>query len=76
MTDFEKALQCPDCVFLKPINVLEDDSLTYEQKKAILEQWKVDAHEIQVADEENMHGDSESMLSRVMRALAKLEAEK
>ena len=75
MIDLERALRDPASVFHKPIDVLDNNDLTHEQKKNILEQWRLDALELMRAEEENMPGDGPSMLSRVERALLKLGEE-
>ena len=73
MTDFEKALHDPSEVYAFPRDVLLDDTLTDAQKKRVLQEWELDAREIMQADDENMAGDSPSMLQRVHAALAKLD---
>jgi hypothetical protein len=75
MTDFNRAMLSPDSVFHHPDDVVDDLSLTKQQKLRILEQWEYDAREIQVAEEENMRGDSESMLNRVLDAKHRVELE-
>ena len=44
-------------------------------KKKVLRRWEYDALELEVAEEENMGGDSFSILSEVLDALHKLDAE-
>lgn len=75
MTDLKKALHDPAGTFDEPADVLKDETLDTHQKCQILEQWKLDAHNILVAEEENMAAsdDSSSMYHRVMEALEKLE---
>ena len=75
MSDLEKALRDPAAVYHYPKDVLVDESLTKEQKLQILEQWKIDAIELMVAEEENMAGDGPSMLSRVNRAIGIVNGE-
>jgi hypothetical protein len=72
MIDFEQALHDPAGIFEKPMHVVEEASLTREQKIAILNEWEIDAEALLRADEENMQMDEPSMLSRVHRALAML----
>ena len=73
MVDFKQAMHDPAGIFVKPIHVVHEASLSYEQKKSILKEWELDAQAILRADEENMCTDCVSMLSRVHRALAFLE---
>ncbi len=75
MIDLERAFHDPASVFHKPVDVLNENRLTHEQKKKILDQWHLDALELMRAEEENMPGDGPSMLSRVERALQMLEEE-
>ena len=75
MTDYQKALTDPTSVYQYPKDLLVDDSLTQQQKLVILERWKQDAIELMVADEENMAGDSPTMLSRVNRAIGIVKGE-
>lgn len=72
MSKFDDALKCPVCVYNLPQEVLEDTQLNTTQKNQILQQWEQDALQILTADEENMVGDSPSMLNRVKIALNKL----
>lgn len=78
MSKLEDALLDPTSVYDLPIQVVDDESLTREQKIQILHRWEYDARELQVAEEENMpeltkkkHG---SHLSLVLEALHKLGA--
>lgn len=74
MTNVTKACHDPKSVYSYPQNVLDDHTITREQKVKILKQWEYDARELQVAEEENMTGNSSpSMLNRVLQALNKLE---
>jgi len=75
---FEQALLDPTSVYALPMDVVKDNSLTRDQKIQILHRWEYDAHELQVAEEENMpdltpKGGS-SMMSRVLDALHALGA--
>lgn len=73
MSDFEKAIKCPSCVYSEPQEVLDDSSINQDQKIQILKQWEQDALQIMHADEENMAGDDPSFLNRVKLALASLD---
>lgn len=44
----------PSSVYDSPMDILEDNELTREQKIKILRQWEYDAKELEVADQENM----------------------
>ncbi len=65
----------PMAVFLTPDTVLEHPRLTREEKIDILQRWKYDACELEVAEEENMAGGEPSTLERVLKALAALGVE-
>ncbi len=73
MIKFDDAMHDPQRHYNLPENVVEDDQLSVEQKIQLLKQWKHDALELMVADEENMSGDSDNMLQRVLNAINKLE---
>ena len=70
--DFDDALRDPSSAFDEPKDVLSDDRLSRDQKIRLLEQWKYDAAELEVADDENMSGGEESMSRRVSLALSEL----
>jgi len=74
MTDIEIALLNPSSIFKKPRDVLEDNSLTHEEKIDILRRWSYDEREILVAEEENMLGGSDvnSPLSEIVLCLLEL----
>jgi hypothetical protein len=69
----EKSLVNPADVYSEPNQVLQDSSLSQEQKMEILKQWEYDAREMEVAEEENMAGNAPSMLREVLKAIVKLE---
>ena len=73
MTDVHKAIRDPSSVYQLPSDVLKDDSLSHDDKLKILRQWEYDAKEILRADEENMVGNTDSMLCRVLQAIRELE---
>ena len=73
--DYEKALLSPAKEFAHPKDVLAEKSFTHEQKINVLRRWQYDALELEVAEEENMGGDSVSLLSDVLSALHSLNAE-
>lgn len=66
--------------FATPEALLAEESLTREQKLALLRQWEYDLHLMQVATEENMAGDAPSgaiaeIIRQVHAAAEKLGAE-
>lgn len=70
--DVEKALLDPASVFASPGAVVEDDSLTRDQKVEVLRRWEYDARELEVAEEENMGGGPPDILGEVLDALHRL----
>jgi hypothetical protein len=71
----------PEREFGEPRKVLEDASLTAEQKLEILESWRADLIELQVAEEENMpssdadQGAAAARLTEVSKAIATIRGE-
>ncbi len=55
---FDKLVSDVSKHFATPEALLAEDSLTREQKLALLRQWEYDLHLLQVATEENMTGDT------------------
>lgn len=72
--EMEKALLDPASVFASPGAVVEDDSLTRDQKVQVLRRWEYDARELEVAEEENMGGGPPDILGEVLDALHRLDA--
>jgi len=54
MIDMDKALLSPSAVFASPNQVLHHQHLSRSQKIDILRRWALDAHALQVAEDENM----------------------
>jgi hypothetical protein len=69
----EESLINPTDVYSEPNEVLQDASLTRQQKMKILKQWEYDARELEVAEEENMEGNAPSLLREVLMAIVKLD---
>lgn len=73
MVDYEFAKLDPASVFKSPRAVVEDATLTREQKIDILKRWAYDARELAVAEEENMlsksHLDDENLLHQILNCL-------
>ncbi len=65
----------PDRRFSSPEAVVEHPHLTREEKTDILQRWKYDATQLEVAEEENMGGGEPSMLEQVLKSLAVLGVE-
>ena len=78
-TKFEQAKTDPTLVFERPGDVLNDTTLTREQKIDILRRWEYDERELSVAEEENMpnrnNGKRTGCLEEILRALRALNAE-
>lgn len=74
MTDIKKAKLDPTAVYKSPGEVLEDNTLSREDKIEILRVWEYDAREIQVAEEENMPSANSQVLDEVLEVLKKLNA--
>jgi CBS domain-containing protein len=68
------ALLDPAAVFGSPEEVEHDALLSREEKLAILESWEEDAHELAVAEDENMAGGEPSRLEEVVAARVRLTA--
>lgn len=73
-TKLEKAVRNPTAVYQTPEDVLSDPQLDGDAKRAILKSWELDARELAVAESENMAGGEPNMLSRVLAALAEIDA--
>lgn len=68
----EDILQDPAEVYANPQELLDDSSLTEEEKCKVLKQWAYDAEELQTATAENMPGPDDSMLDDILAAKKKL----
>ena len=74
MIDMEKALADPALVFKIPGNVLADTELDRDQKIAILRQWELDAHRLQVTENESTTRGEAPQLRAVLQAPRALRA--
>lgn len=74
MTDIDRALMDPANVFCTPQKVLESQDLSHQQKIEILRHWEYDVRELQVAEEENMPGQSRIALDEILKALREFGA--
>jgi len=75
--EFLRAKVDPTQVFDRPEQVLQHDAYSREEKITVLQRWRYDALELEVAAEENMSGEDESrnVLQRIINALMELGAE-
>jgi CBS domain-containing protein len=71
-TRLRAALLDPAAVFSSPEEVERDARLSLEDKLAILKSWEEDAHELAVAEDENMGGGEPSRLGEVVAARVRL----
>ena len=60
--------------FSRPIEVLNAEEISREDKRRILESWKLDASRLAESTAENMSGGEESELREVSKTLLKLTA--
>lgn len=74
--NLEQALLSPSTVFKSPAEVLSAPGLSDEERRKILEQWKLDAERLEDSANENMTGGERSHLSEVSKALSELERKK
>jgi isochorismate hydrolase len=65
----ERALLDPTSVFRMPEEVLARQDLTRDQKAAILQRWRYDAIELEVAETEGRRDGEPDLLDRVLDAL-------
>lgn len=71
--DLETAYVDPAKIFNDPDEVINNKTLTNDQKLKILNRWEYDAKQIQVAEKENMTGPKANMLKKVLDAKKRLE---
>ncbi len=69
----ETIIKDPVKHFDSPRDVVADQSLTFEEKRRILDSWALDAQLLAVAEEENMGGNDRPGLREVKLALLELE---
>lgn len=73
--DFKKSLKNPAEAYDAPQAVMNDNTLSVEQKIEILEHWRYDELETEVADQENMAGHDPDRLGEINNLLLKLKDE-
>lgn len=69
MLNIEKAIKNPTEVFADPLEIVESDEITREEKIKILKSWRYDAKQMSVATEENMLGKNSEMFSKILGTL-------
>lgn len=74
MVGIKKAFLNPSSVYNTPKEVVNDKTLTRDQKIEILRRWEYDAIELQVAEEENMQGKNGKLLDEILSALHEINA--
>jgi hypothetical protein len=67
--DYDQALLTPQKIFELPMEVVETESLTTQQKLKVLKRWEADATDLEVATNENMTGGESSRLGEVRKAI-------
>lgn len=67
--DYDQALLTPQKIFELPMEVVETESLTTQQKLKVLKRWEADATDMEVASNENMTGGESSRLGEVRKAI-------
>ena len=70
--DYDQALFTPQKIFALPMEVIETELLTTKQKLKVLKRWEADAHDLEVATDENMSGGESSRFGEVRRAIHEL----
>ena len=73
-THVDELAFAPKRHFNRPEEVLEDDKLTYGDKRRILESWKHDAQRLAESTAESMTGGEETDLREVSRVLVQLKS--
>lgn len=73
--DMKDMMANPEAHFDSPWDVVRDSQLAPKSKRAILEQWKLDIKLQQIAEEENMPGDTSESLQEIEKAIGAIEAE-
>jgi len=69
----EDLIANPQRHFDHPVDVLREPTLTSDEKRRILESWKLDAQRLAESTAENMSGGEESDLREVSKVLVELK---
>ncbi|HAD49121.1 MAG: hypothetical protein CMF12_12715 [Idiomarina sp.] len=73
MADFETCMRNPAGAFGQPEDVVNRSDFSKEQKLKILQQWRYDEYETEVADQENMGADKPDRLGEINNLILQLE---
>jgi hypothetical protein len=71
-THVEDLIANPHRHFIHPVDVLNEPTLSTDEKRRILESWKLDAQRLAESTAENMSGGEESDLRDVSKVLVQL----
>jgi hypothetical protein len=71
-SELARALRDPTSVFATPDDVVAHRQWTREERRRVLEQWKLDAERLDASASENMAGGEPARLGDVLRALRRL----
>ncbi|MDX2235896.1 MAG: hypothetical protein NW200_15455 [Hyphomonadaceae bacterium] len=74
MIEFREKLSNPSRAYESPAHVLLDADLTHEQKRLVLESWRLDAERMAESANEGMAGGVQSRLREVAMAQQQLAA--
>jgi len=72
-THVDDLIANPTRHFDHPVDVLNEDTLTNDDKRRILESWKLDAQRLAESTSENMSGGEETDLRDVAKVLVQLK---
>jgi hypothetical protein len=72
-THVEDLIANPNRHFDNPVDVLNEPTLTHDEKRRILESWKLDAQRLAESTAENMSGGEETDLRDVSKVLVQLK---
>ena len=70
----EELIAHPQRYFDRPDEVLQEPTLTVDEKRRILESWKLDAQRLAESTAENMSGGEETNLRDVSKVLVQLKS--
>ncbi len=70
--DYDQALLTPESIFGDPMDVVNTQSLTPEQKMTVLKRWEANAKDLETASSESMTGGARSQLAEVGMAIVEL----
>lgn len=70
--DYDRALTAPEDVFENPMDIVNDKTLTPQQRLKLLKHWETNSHDLVVATEEGMTGPGRARLGEVRKAIIKI----